>query len=264
MLVALHQLAAALYLVSGVSAGLDLTLPGARARRVSLGLLAGGAVAHLASFAFLHWIESPPALTELPAATSLTACLAVVCFLAFASRARRARWEALVVWIAPVGFLGAFTGALLLPSARAEDALGSGSWPHAHVLLASAGLAFLAVAGVAGLAYLREARALKAKRPASQLPSLEALDRVNVVSLALGFLLLSLGVVSGMIWLASTAGRPWTGSAHEVWTALAWVVYAVLVVARFGVHQSARSAALSAVGGFAFLAFAVIGVGLVP
>ena len=113
--------------------------------------------------------------------------------------------------------------------------------------------------------FLAEHRRLKSKRPLDRqmpLPSLEALDRVNAAALALGFPLLTLGVVTGAIWVQSVAGSPWRGSAHELWTLLAWLVYAVLAAVRFGAHQGSRQAAVSAVGGFAFILFAVIGVGL--
>ena len=45
---------------------------------------------------------------------------------------------------------------------------------------------------------------------------------------------------------------------------LAWVLYAGLVASRFLGGQGARQAAASAVAGFAFLLFAVVGIGLLP
>lgn len=261
MLIELHQLAAALYLAAGVAGGVAPALRGDRARRVALVLLGLGAFAHLASFAFLHRARPTPQLTDLPAATSLMACLAMLSYLAFA---RRARWDSLVVAVAPIGFLGAFLGALRLPHAGGHDPFGAGAWPHAHVLLASAGLGLLAVASVAGIAFLRESARLKHKGhpQLSSLPSLESLDRVNLVALAVGFPLLTLGVLTGLLWTHGEQGRLWTGSPHEIWMLLAWAIYGALVVARFGAHQSARSAAVWAIGGFTFLLFAVIGVGL--
>ena len=44
---------------------------------------------------------------------------------------------------------------------------------------------------------------------------------------------------------------------------IAWMIYLGLVSLRFIGHQGARQAAASAVAGFAFLVFAVVGVGLV-
>jgi ABC-type transport system involved in cytochrome c biogenesis permease subunit len=262
VLIALHQLAAALYLAAGVAGGVAPAQRGDGARRAALVLLGMGALAHLASFAFLHRAEPTPQLTDLPAATSLMACLAMLSYLAFA---RRARWDALVLAMAPIGFLGAFVGALRLPHAGSVDPFATGAWPHAHVLLASAGLGLLAVASVAGVAFLREASRLKHKGhpQLSRLPSLETLDRVNLVALSVGFPLLTLGVLTGMLWIQGEQGRIWTGSPHEIWMMLAWAIYGALVVARFGAHQSARSAAVWAIGGFGFLLFAVIGVGMV-
>ena len=120
---------------------------------------------------------------------------------------------------------------------------------------------------LAGLLFLTEHRRLKTKPPVRSrvdLPSLEALDRVNVAALAVGFPLLTLGVITGMLWVQTVSGRLWTATAHETWCGIAWAVYVVLVAVRFGfAGQGGRRAAAFAVGGFAFLFFSVIGVGLI-
>ncbi len=262
MLVALHQLAAAIYLLAGVVAWLGLALRSWRLERVSVGVLALGAVAHIVAFARLHSADPPPPLTDHPAAVSFMACAGTVFFLAFQ---RWTRLAGLTVLVAPAAFVSVFFAALRLPAPGPASFGGSGSWPHAHVLLSSAGLALLGLSGLAGVLYLIEHRRLKARRPIDPrfpLPSLEALDRVNAVSLGAGFALLTLGVATGMLWVEVVKGTWWTGSTHETWTSIAWGVYAVLAAARFGASQGSRQAAASAVGGFAFLFFAVIGVEL--
>ncbi len=258
MAIQLHQWTAAIYLVAGLVAGLGLALPASRLSRFAVALLALGVLVHAASFSVLHSAPSPPPLTDLPAAISFMVLVAAAFFLALLWRVRLAP---LVVFVAPVAFLGVFFASLRMGAGPATTA-DSGSWPHAHVLLASAGLASLGVAGLAGALFLAEHRRLKSKRPLSQrlpLPSLEALDRVNVAALALGFPLLTLGVVTGMLWVQSVSGKLWSGSPHETFSVLAWAVYGVLAGLRFLRHQGARQAAASAVGGFAFLFFAVIG-----
>jgi ABC-type transport system involved in cytochrome c biogenesis permease subunit len=257
----LHAATAVLYLAAGLAAGAAYAGRAPRLGQAALVLLAAGAVLHGLAFVGLHLREPVPSLTTLPAALSLMAWLAVLFFLWLG---RRARLAPLVLLLAPAAFLATFFAARSLPGAEPPPVVG-GSWPHAHVLLASAGLALLAVAGFAGLMFLVEHRALKSKRPAGgalRLPSLEALDRVNVLALALGFPLLTLGVITGMLWVQGTSGRMWTGTAHQTSTAVAWVVYALLVAARFGRGQGSREAALAAVGGFVVLLFAVVGVGL--
>jgi ABC-type uncharacterized transport system permease subunit len=261
MIVDLLQIAAALYLASGLAAWLGLLLEAPRSARAAVWLMAGGALVHSGAFVAFHREAQPPPLTDLPAAVSWMALFAVLFVLVWL---RRARLMALVGLVAPAAFVGTFFAALRFPHSPAAPLVGrASSWPHLHILLASTGLALLGVACVAGLLFLFVDRNLKRhRRLRPRWPSLEALDRVNRVSLALGFLLLTLGVATGMLWVASESGRPWTGTAHEIGSVLAWAVYGGLVVARFAGHQRGRRAAVAAIGGFAFLFFAVIGVSL--
>jgi ABC-type transport system involved in cytochrome c biogenesis permease subunit len=258
--VQIHQLTAAIYLIAAVVASLSLALPAPRLGRISLVILALGAVAHGTSFGALHGGESTPTLTSLPAAVSFMAWVGTVFYLFLA---RRARLVGLVVLVAPLAFISVFVASLSLAAPAAVVEPAGGSWEHAHVLLASAGLAMLGVAGLGGVFFLMEHRRLKSKRPIRRrfpLPSLEALDLVNSAALAVGFPLLTLGVVTGVFWVEKATGRIWTGTAHEVWSVIAWAVYAAVVVARFATGQGSRQAAVSAVGGFVFLFVAVIGI----
>jgi ABC-type uncharacterized transport system permease subunit len=205
----------------------------------------------------------PPPLTDLPLAVSLMAWLGVLFALLLS---RRGRLESLAGLTAPFGFVAVFQAALALAAGREPSGAAAGSWPHLHVILASAGLALLGVAGLAGLLFLAEDRRLKAKRPGAwtrRLPSLEALDRVNVMALALGFPLLTFGVVAGMLWTHGATGHWWPGDAHATWSSIAWAIYLALAVARFGIGWRGREAAASAAAGFAFLLFAVVGVGAI-
>lgn len=256
----LHQLTAALYLAAGLVAWAGMAQRSSRLEVVSVWVLGLAALVHLSALAMLHRADPPPPLTDPASALSFMAWIGALAFLALL---RRARLAGLTVLVAPMAFVGVFAAALRLPAPAPATFAGAGSWPHAHVLLASAGFALFGLSGLAGILFLTEHRLLKAKRPFDArlpLPSLEALDRVNRFALALGFPLLTLGVATGMIWVSSERGTPWTGTLHETWAALAWGVCAVLVAVRFGAHQGSRQAAASAVLGFVFLLFAVLGV----
>ena len=262
MLATLHYITAALYLGACLGAVAGLVLRRARVLRVGVALLAVGATAHAVSFTALHAAEAPPPLTDLPSAMSFMAWIGVLGFFVLA---RRRRLSGLVVLVAPAAFLGVFAEATGIPGYTDDSGLGSGSLPHAHVVLAGAGVALLGVSGLAGILFLAEHRRLKTKRPlgsGSPLPSLEALDRAGALSLAAGFPLLSLGVLAGAFWLQSATGAPWSGSAHEIWCLVAWSLYAVLASLRFGARWPARQCALSAVVSFAVLTSSVVGVGL--
>ena len=261
-MIEIHQAAAAIYLAASIGAVLAIVLPSRRMSRGAVWGLAMGALVQSAGFATLHRLQPPPALTDLWVVLELIAWMSVVVLLLFIWRMRLA---SLVAVVGPIAFVTVFAGSLQTRRGVSADAI-SGTWPHAHVLLASAGLALLGVAGLAGLFYLVEHRRLKSKRALRRgvrLPSLEALDRVNVVALAVGFPLLTLGVITGMLWQRSVTGELWLATPHQAWTLVAWGIYAGLVGARFAAHQGARQAAASAVAGFAFLAFAVVGVGIV-
>jgi ABC-type uncharacterized transport system permease subunit len=226
-------------------------------------LLAAGALTHGFSFARLHTLPNPPALTHLPSAVSLMAWLAVLTSLVLL---RRGRLRGIAALLAPLAFLAVLFASVSLRSVEPAADEAVGSWPHLHVIFASAGLGLLAVAGLAGALFLVEDRGLKTKRPPtwrSGLPSLEALDRVNALALAVGFPLLSCGVVAGMLWTQGETGRLWAGGAHAIWSTVAWAIYLALVLARFTLDFRGREAAACAALGFAFLLFVVIGVGAV-
>ncbi len=255
-------MAAALYLAAGVGAMLGLSLAAPPVLHGARWGLAIGALAQAVAFATLHRLDPAPALTDLAQAIAVMAWLGVVFSLALFSRFRL---PGFVPPVAFVAFLASF-GATLSSPQSASFAASGGSIPHAHVLLASAGFAALGIASLAGFFFLLEHRALKRRRSLAgrvPMPSLEALDRVNRVALALGFPLLTLGVLTGSLWLDARTGQFFGGSLHEAWMLIAWTIYLGLVVLRFVGRQGGRQAAASAVAGFVFLLFAVVGVGLV-
>jgi ABC-type transport system involved in cytochrome c biogenesis permease subunit len=261
-LIAFQQTAAAIYLAAGIGALLGVALPAPRIVRGAVWGLAAGALVQGLAFATLHRLDPVPPLTSLPMAISFTAWIAVISLLFFMWRVRLAGLAAVV---GPVAFLAVFLASLQAHGPAEDALLAEGSVPHAHVLLSSAGLGLLGVSGLAGIFYLLEHRRLKQKRGVARsfgLPSLEALDRVNVAALAVGFPLLTLGLITGSVWLHGVEGRFWSGSGHASWMLVAWGIYAGLAAARFLGRQGSHQAAASAVAGFGFLLFAVVGVEL--
>jgi ABC-type transport system involved in cytochrome c biogenesis permease subunit len=120
------------------------------------------------------------------------------------------------------------------------------------------------VAGAAGVLYLVHHRAIKLHRvgPHSALPSLENLDRANALASALGFLFLSLGMLTGVLWVETREGRLWPGGLHANATLAVWLLYAALIAARLATKQGARRSAQGAAAGFALLLVVVVGVGM--
>jgi ABC-type uncharacterized transport system permease subunit len=235
---------------------------GVRARKlldVAILLLACGVVVHGVGFWQLHAMDPTPPLTDLPLAVSLTAWIGTAVYLLLLLRVRV---RGLSVLVAPLAFFGAFFASLEIgiPSETVEA---HPLWSHLHVVLASAGVALAGVSAAAGVLWVAHDRTIKAKRPGaahSALPSLETLDRVNLVALSVSFLLLSLGLLTGVVWVHAAEGRFWPAGWHANATLACWVVYAAAVGARFGVRPGARLSALSSVAAFGLLLVVVIGV----
>jgi ABC-type transport system involved in cytochrome c biogenesis permease subunit len=260
-MIGFQQAAAAIYLAAGIFSLLGLVLPAPRLTRAAVWVLGLGALIHGAAFATLHRLDPVPQLSDLPYAISFMAWIGVLSLLLLMWRLRLA---SLTAAVGPVAFLAVFLPSLgITPGESAGLLPMKGTVPHAHVLLSSAGLGLLGISGLAGIFYLLEHRRLKRKKRAGRrmpLPSLEALDRVNMAALVIGFPLLTLGLITGSAWLYASSGQLWAGSPHAIWTLVGWGIYAGMSLARFVGGQGARQAAASAVGGFAFLLFAVLGV----
>ncbi len=257
----IYGLTALAYFAAAVAGTLGVAQGSSRQTRVAAWLLALGAVFHAAAFYSLHLREPKPSLADPVVVPSLVAWVAVLFFCAFLSRGRRAGFAVLV---APLAFLSVALLVGQLPGLTPDPGTPHAGWSHLHVLLSASGMALLGVAGGAGLIYILRYRRLKQKRDVagSVLPSLESLDRINVISLAVGFLLLSLGVVTGFFWTSARSGSFYPQSLHASATLVAWGIYLVLVFSRFGVGQGPRPAAAGAITGFALLLLAWAGAGV--
>ncbi len=123
-------------------------------------------------------------------------------------------------------------------------------------------LAFL-VAFVAGLLFLVQERQLKRKRMGllfRRLPSLDSLDRLNLVAIGLGFGLLSVGMAFGFVSARMLLGRWWTGDPKELLTVMLWGGYLALWSLRLRTTLRGRRVALLSILGFGLVLFSLLGV----
>jgi ABC-type transport system involved in cytochrome c biogenesis permease subunit len=156
---------------------------------------------------------------------------------------------------------------------RQSDWLSEGMmafWGTVHGLFLLAGAVSTCIAFAAGLMYLVQMRRLKSKRPAPSglaLPSLEQSERVNREAITIAFPLLTFGLLIGMILSAqprSPGGEAaftlrWTDP--KVVSALGmWLVFAVLLHARFRPALRGRSVMVLTIVAFAFLLFTWVGI----
>ena len=259
MVTSLYQVVAGLYLIASIAAAAGYSLAHVGLARVAVSTLVLGWGLQVLGYATLHRLDPPPNLTDPGVLISFMACVGVGAFLLLL---RRRRLMGLVAFVAPVAFVSVFFGQLRFGTAEPSGLAPAGLLEHAHVLLASAGLALLGLASLAGELFLVEHRRLKGKRwpqKVGLLPSLEALDRASSAALLVGFSLLSLGVMSGGLWVLERYGGISFAGAHELAFSAFWVVYAALVFQRFGIGAPARQCALGSVCGFLLLLVGLVG-----
>jgi cytochrome c-type biogenesis protein CcsB len=131
------------------------------------------------------------------------------------------------------------------------------NWLLIHVVTCFLGYAALALAFGAALLYLFQTR-----RPRPSLPPAAQLDNLIYQATTLGFLLLSLGILTGAVWAESAWGRYWSWDPKETWSLITWFLYAALFHGRLTVGWRGRRAAIFAIVGFAALVFTFLGVNL--
>jgi ABC-type uncharacterized transport system permease subunit len=129
---------------------------------------------------------------------------------------------------------------------------GNGSWLFpVHVTLLIFGYASFFVAFSASVMYLWQERELRLKKFSAifhRLPSLSTVDDVASTAASVGFTLLTLGMVTGIIWSRSRSVRMFHNDPTEFFALLTWVVYLTLL--HYRVEWRGRKAAWLGVAGF--------------
>lgn len=138
-----------------------------------------------------------------------------------------------------------------------------GFWLVVHILTIFIGDAAFALAAGVGALYLLQERNIKTKTRGfffKRLPSLDLLDSSGYACIVTGFTMLTIGLVSGMVYAKFVWGRFWAWDPKEVWSAISWIFYAVLLHERLAVGWRGRRAAVMAIIGFVVLLFTFLGV----
>ena len=90
----------------------------------------------------------------------------------------------------------------------------------------------------------------------------EQLDSLSYRTITVGFLLLSVGLVSGAVWANEAWGSWWSWDPKETWALICWLVYAAYLHTRLSRGWQGRRPALVAVAGFVVICVCYIGVNL--
>ena len=128
-------------------------------------------------------------------------------------------------------------------------------FPVHTTLLIFAYAAFLVVF-ISSVMYLLQERELKLKTFSAifhRLPSLTTINNIATTAVGIGWTLLTLGILTGMIWSSSRDNRLWHNDPKEIFAALTWLLYLALVLYRATAGWRGRRAAWMGVAGFALV-----------
>ncbi len=231
-------------------------------RYVAIGFGAAGVLAHL------FYVVGPATgglSLVAPAGSLLLLALILSIFYVYGSiHHHRVAWGLFVLPIV----LGLVVLAVAFPPA-ATDSQGSlwslfqgeKFWGATHgvlVLLAAVGIS---VGFVASVMYFVQAHRLKAKlapSPGMKMLSLERIDAMNRRAVLCAFPLLTAGLGVSMVMLFSPGAGAWNWSDPKILSTLGlWLVFAVLLYLRYGVHVRGKQAALWTMVAFVLLIVAL-------
>tara|TARA_B100000212_G_scaffold263051_1_gene202707 strand:- start:280 stop:1206 length:927 start_codon:yes stop_codon:yes gene_type:complete len=93
-----------------------------------------------------------------------------------------------------------------------------------------------------------------------QFSHLEKLDTLSYRSILVGFVLLTLGLVSGAVWANEAWGTWWSWDPKETWAFISWLFYAAYLHMRISKGWQGRKPALLAASGFFIILICYLGV----
>jgi len=183
----------------------------------------------------------------------------------------RTKSKIIGVFVVPIAFL-AMAYASIAPniSNRIEPLIPAlqSNWLTTHVVTCFMGYAAFTVAFGCGLIYLLKNKEKgTAEKPSSflkKLPALAALDTLIYQSIALGFVFLTIGIMTGSIWAHYAWGSYWSWDPKETWSLITWLIYAIMLHSRYVRGWRGKRMAILAIIGFACVLFTYLGVNYLP
>jgi cytochrome c-type biogenesis protein CcsB len=142
------------------------------------------------------------------------------------------------------------------------------NWLISHVVTCFVGYAAFAVSFGVSFLYLFKAKAenspgQKESSFLGYLPPSEVLDEVGYKTIAIGFPLLTIGIITGAFWANVAWGTYWSWDPKETWSLIVWLIYAAYLHARITKGWRGKRAALLSIVGFSATLFCYLGVNLI-
>src|ERR1041385_820127 len=241
------RVAAALYSLGLVHAILTLVRRREYLFRVALGAFTLGSIFHFVSIIEEGLVYQRCPISNLYETLSMCAFLVVVVYLVVHWRYKV---ESLAVFLFPLVFVMALVATLGNPVSAWPSPIVRSVWLTLHIVLMLLGIAALLFTAAGSVIYLFQERELKAKKPGKfyyRLPALGTLDDLISKTMAIGFALITLGVIAASTWAFIELQGGWINRPEVALSFFTWGIYLVLVCLRNTAGWRGRKAAIMTV-----------------
>ena len=187
----------------------------------------------------------------------------------------------LVAWVITILFLiSAFRkpinnlGILVMPL-TALLLIGQWLWPgpplllsefsakeSVHIIISLLAYSLLAIAAGQSVLLMVQENQIKHKHPGGfirALPPMETMESLMFQMILVGFILLTLTLVSGVFFSEEVFGKPLQFNHHIVLSIISWLIFALLLFGRWRFGWRGKAAAIWTLSGFAILMLAYFG-----
>ncbi len=136
------------------------------------------------------------------------------------------------------------------------------NWLISHVITCFFGYAAFGLSFALSLMYLLKGM----QRQTSNniflrlIPGRAILDELNYQMVVIGFLMLTLGIITGSVWAYSAWGSYWSWDPKETWSLITWLVYAAVLHSRMVRGWKGKKIAVLCLAGFVCMLFTYFGV----
>jgi cytochrome c-type biogenesis protein CcsB len=219
--------------------------------QIALGMVACGFAFHTLTLVLLSIQRRHFPITNLPESLCFFAwCIS----LTFIVASFRYRIHALGAFILPLVSILTILSQVIWEKHLPNRAPLNSGLLHFHVTVAFLAYAAFFMTFISGILYLIQENELKEKNFRFlyfRLPSLQVCDELLRRSLCVGFIAMSLTIISGAIWAQQAWGNFWSWDPKETASLITWCIYLILVNYRFSSKWRGRRAAYISIIGFA-------------
>lgn len=171
--------------------------------------------------------------------------------------------KAIGAFVAPLAFLA------MAYSSFSEDAIEpllpalKSNWLIAHVITSFFGYAGFAMSFGLSIMYLLKCMAPTGKNPFIKLmPDPDILEELSYQMVIIGFIMLTLCIITGSVWANSAWGTYWSWDPKETWSLITWFIYAAFLHMHLISGWRGKKLAVFSIIGFFCVLFTYLGVNL--